>query len=126
MARVAALARGEIEEFEPFFQIVEQVMGFVPNSMLTMGRRPDILRGFTALTAPVLGPGKISAELKQLIAFVSSNASGCRYCQAHTSSGAERAGASLEKIQAAFGTSEASFARARAARSASEKSGLAA
>ena len=102
MARIAPLKRSELEEFEPFFQIVEQVMGFVPNSMLTMGRRPDILRGFTALTAPVLGPGKISAELKQLIAFVSSNASGCRYCQAHTSSSAKRAGASQEKIDAAF------------------------
>lgn len=102
MARVAPLARRELEEFEPFFQIVEQVMGFVPNSMLTMGRRPEILRGFTALTAPVLGPGKIPADLKQLIAFVSSNASGCRYCQAHTSSSARRAGAAQEKIDAAF------------------------
>lgn len=102
MARVAPLARRELEEFEPFFQIVEQVMGFVPNSMLTMGRRPEILRGFTALTAPVLGPGKIPAELKQLIAFVSSNASGCRYCQAHTSSSARRAGAAQQKIDAAF------------------------
>ena len=102
MARVTALERSELEEFEPFFQIVEQVMGFVPNSMLTMGRRPEILRGFSALTAPVLGPGKIPAELKQLIAFVSSNASGCRYCQAHTSSSARRAGAAQEKIDAAF------------------------
>jgi len=102
MTRVAQLERSELVEFEPFFEIVEQVMGFVPNSMLTMGRRPEILRGFAALSGAVLGPGQISPELKQLVAFVSSNASGCRYCQAHTSASAARAGASADRIQAAF------------------------
>jgi uncharacterized peroxidase-related enzyme len=102
MTRVRQLDRTQLEEFEPFFKIVEQVMGFVPNSMMTMGRRPEILRGFAALSGAVLGPGQIAPELKQLVAFVSSNASGCRYCQAHTSSSAARAGASTEKIQAAF------------------------
>ncbi len=102
MTRVGQLDRTELEEFEPFFKVVEQVMGFVPNSMMTMGRRPEILRGFAALSGAVLGPGQISPELKQLVAFVSSNASGCRYCQAHTSSSAARAGAATEKIQAAF------------------------
>lgn len=102
MTRVRQLERSELSEFEGFFGIVEQVMGFVPNSMMTMGRRPEILRGFTALSGAVLGPGQLSPELKQLVAFVSSNASGCRYCQAHTSSSAARAGASTEKIHAAF------------------------
>ena len=102
MSRVTPLERSDLAEFEDFFKIVEQVMGFVPNSMLTMGKRPEILRGFTALTGAVLGPGQIPAELKQLIAFVSSTASGCRYCQAHTASSASRAGASAERIDAAF------------------------
>ncbi len=102
MARVAPLERSELAEFEDFFKIVDQVMGFLPNSMLTLGRRPEILRGFSALTGAVLGPGKVSPELKQLVAFVSSNASGCRYCQAHSSSSAARVGASAEKVAAAF------------------------
>jgi uncharacterized peroxidase-related enzyme len=102
MARVEPIDRSELSEFEPFFGIVEQVMGFVPNSMLTMGRKPELLRAFAGLSGNVLGPGLITPELKQLIAFVSSNASGCRYCQAHTSSSAQRAGASVEKIDAAF------------------------
>ena len=102
MPRVPSLRREQLGEFEPFFQMVEQTMGFVPNSMLTMGRRPEILRGFAALAGSVLGPGQIGAELKQLVAFVASNAAGCRYCQAHTSHGAVRAGASEEKLDAAF------------------------
>ena len=35
---------------------------------------------------------------KQLIALASSLSSGCKYCQAHTSHGAERAGVSANKI----------------------------
>ena len=77
-------------------------MGFVPNSMFTMGRRPEILRGFVELAGSVLGPGQIGGELKQLVAFVASNAAGCRYCQAHTSHNAVRQGASVEKLLAAF------------------------
>ncbi len=102
MTRVAPLDRADLSEFEGFFGIVEQVMGFVPTSMLTMGRRPELMRAFAGLSGAVLGPGQISPELKQRIAFVSSNASGCRYCQAHTSASAQRAGATAEKIEAAF------------------------
>lgn len=102
MPRIPALKREELAEFEPYFELVEQTMGFVPNSMFTMGRRPEILRGFAALAGSVLGPGQLGGELKQLIAFVASNAAGCRYCQAHTSHSAVRQGASVEKLLAAF------------------------
>jgi len=102
MARLAALRRENLEEFEPIFQMVEKSMGFVPNSMLTLAQRPEFLRGFAALAGPVLGPGQIEPELKQLIAFVSSRASGCRYCQAHTSFAATHLGAARERIDAAF------------------------
>ena len=83
MARIAPLERSELEEFEPFFQIVEQVMGFVPRSMFTMGRRPDILRGFAALSGAVLAGGTVDGALKQLVAMVTSVTAGCRYCQAN-------------------------------------------
>ena len=102
MPNVAPLNREELAEFEPVFKLVEQVMGFVPRSMLTMGRRPEILRGFAALMGAVLAGGTVDGSLKQLVAMVSSVTSGCRYCQAHTSHAAHRLGASEEKIAAAF------------------------
>ena len=102
MPRIPALRREELTEFESYFELVEKTMGFVPNSMLTMGRRPEILRGFAGLAGSVLGPGQLGGELKQLVAFVASNAAGCRYCQAHTSHSAVRQGASREKLLAAF------------------------
>jgi len=102
MPRVAPLAREELSEFEDFFSMIEQAMGFVPNSMLTLGRRPELLRAFAGLSGQVLAGGSVPPELKQLVAFVASQSSGCRYCQAHTAHGAERRGVALAKIEAAF------------------------
>jgi len=102
MPHVEPLPRAELAEFEPIFAMIEGVMGFVPNSLLTLGRSPEILRGFGALSGAVLGGSRIGPELRQLVAFVASTAAGCRYCQAHTSHGAERVGVSTEKLRAAF------------------------
>jgi uncharacterized peroxidase-related enzyme len=102
MARITPLSRNELAEFEPFFAMIEGVMGFLPNSMLTLGRSPAILRAFGELSGAVLGTSSIDPPLRQLVAFVSSNAAGCRYCQAHTSHGAERVGVSAAKLRAAF------------------------
>ena len=102
MPRVEPLPRAELAEFEPGFAMVEETMGFVPNSMLTLGRAPDILRAFSGLTAAVLTGGKVPRPLKQLVAFVSSHSAGCRYCQAHTAHSAHTIGVPAEKLAAAF------------------------
>lgn len=102
MTHIPIKKREDIPEMEPLFKMVEASMGFVPNSMFTMAHWPELLQTFAQFAGTVLGPGEIDAGLKQLIAFVSSNASGCRYCQAHTSHGAEKRGVSTEKINAAF------------------------
>lgn len=102
MTLIAPKSREESPELEPVFQLVEASMGFLPNSMLTMAHWPELAQTFAAMGGTVLAGGELDAELKQLIAFVVSNAAGCRYCQAHTSHNALRAGASQEKIQAAF------------------------
>ncbi len=106
MARVDPLPRAELGEFEPMLQLLEQRMGFVPNSVLIMGRRPSLLRDFLQLAVGVYGlPSEempISAELMRLIAHVASRASGCRYCQAHTAAEAARLGGSAERAAAVW------------------------
>ena len=102
MPRVSPLSREDLSEFEETFSMIEEVAGFIPNSMLTMGRVPEILRAFSGLTASVFGTGRVSRELKQLVAFVSSQSAGCRYCQAHTAYAAQEIGVGEQKIQAAF------------------------
>lgn len=81
----------EIESLAAFFR---QTLGFPPNSVLTMMRRPALARAFTELNRAVMeNRGRVSSELKRLIGHVASTAAGCRYCEAHTIRAAERFGA---------------------------------
>jgi uncharacterized peroxidase-related enzyme len=103
MPHVRPLSRAELAQFEPYFQVAEQMMGgFVPASLFTMGRRPEILQAFMMLAGTINGPGAVDPGLKQLVAYVASNAAGCRYCQAHTATHAAHAGIAPEKIEHAF------------------------
>ena len=87
----------EVKELVNFFN---ETLGFCPNSVLTMQRRPGIAKAFVQLNMAVMeNHGKLTSEFKRLIAFVSSNTAGCRYCQAHTIRAAERYGASLVRLE---------------------------
>lgn len=61
----------------------KQIRGFVPNSIQTMVRRPNIVKAFMALNQAVLYEGSVESELKMLISLASSLTSGCLYCQSH-------------------------------------------
>ena len=90
--------REDFSEFEELFQRVESFMGYVPNAHLTMAEKPELLLAFSNLAMTIFQSEGIDMETKQLIALASSLSSGCKYCQAHTSHGAERAGTKEEKI----------------------------
>ena len=58
---------------------------------------------FAELASETLNPGTLDRGLKQLVAYISSSTTGCRYCQAHTAQSAhELAGVDLTKLQTAF------------------------
>ncbi len=77
----------------------EQLMGFVPNDVLTMAKWPSFLDAVKNLVSVVYAPGELDAGLKRMIATVVSGAAGCVYCQAHTAHGAVKmAGADAEKV----------------------------
>ena len=90
--------RQDFKEFEELFNGVESFMGYLPNAYLSMAERPALLSAFSGLAASIFQSEGIDIQTKQLIALASSLASGCKYCQAHTSHGAERAGVENEKI----------------------------
>ena len=75
-------------QFRERFQHYQDTRGFVPNSILTMQRRPAIAQAFMDLNRAVLYEGTVSEELKMLVSLITSQASGCRYCQAHMRSAA--------------------------------------
>jgi len=87
----------ETKELAEFFN---ETLGFCPNSVLTMQHRPLISKAFINLNKAVMdNKGRVSSALKRMIAWVSSNATGCRYCQAHAIRAAERYGAEQEKLE---------------------------
>lgn len=92
---LADVARGEISGL---LDIVTSVMGFVPNSMLTMAHRPAMLQSFATMAGIINSPGEVSIELKRMVAEISSKAAGCQYCVAHTSHQAHRSGIPEEKL----------------------------
>ena len=86
----------ETKELAEFFN---ETLGFCPNSVLTMQRRPAISKAFINLNKAVMSnEGRVTSALKRMIAWVSSNATGCRYCQAHAIRAAERYGAAQEQL----------------------------
>jgi uncharacterized peroxidase-related enzyme len=86
----------ETKELAEFFN---ETLGFCPNSVLTMQHRPAISKAFINLNKAVMAnEGRVTSALKRMIAWVSSNATGCRYCQAHAIRAAERYGAEKEQL----------------------------
>lgn len=87
----------ETKELAEFFN---ETLGFCPNSVLTMQHRPPISKAFINLNKAVMAnEGRVTSALKRMIAWVSSNATGCRYCQAHAIRAAERYGAEQEQLE---------------------------
>ena len=89
-------------QFRDRFEHYQNTRGFVPNSILTMQRRPAIAEAFMDLNKAVLYEGTVPEELKMLVSLVTSQASGCRYCQAHMTNLASIYQASDAKIRAVW------------------------
>jgi uncharacterized peroxidase-related enzyme len=100
MPLVNPLPEDQNPDLIDLIQFFRGPLGVVPNSVLTMQRRPQIARAFTALNQAVMeNGGRVTAEQKRLIGYVASHAAGCRYCEAHTILAAERFGASHERLR---------------------------
>jgi uncharacterized peroxidase-related enzyme len=98
MANMQPLRREDHPELEELFRHYDETLSFVPNSLFTMARRPEILRAFSELITQIWNTGTLPKPLKPLIGIVSSIAAGCRYCQAHEAVDADERGVPDEKI----------------------------
>jgi len=99
MPLISPLAEDHDPDLIDLIQFFRGPLGTVPNSVLTMQRRPKIARAFTELNKAVMeNNARVTAEQKRLIGFVASQAAGCRYCQAHTILAAERFDSTPERL----------------------------
>ena len=102
MPHLPPLPRDAVPEFKALFDHYENTRGFVPNSILTMSRRPGIAKAFMQLNQAILYEGTVAEELKMLVSLIASQAAGCLYCQAHMANLSSIYKASGEKIAAVW------------------------
>lgn len=101
MAHMQPLSEDTTPELKGTFDLMRSILGFVPNSVLTMQRRPKIVDGFGALTRGVMDPdGSVDLGFKRLLAHMASRAAGCQYCEAHSLIAAGIHGIDEAKLQA--------------------------
>ena len=101
MAHLQPLPADTHPELAGDFKIFEDILGFVPNSLLTMQRRPEMVQGFGVLTRAVMADdGDVDLGFMRLIAHFSSRAAGCQYCEAHSLVAARIHGVSQAKLDA--------------------------
>ena len=78
-------------------------LGFIPNSVLIMQRKPAMVRAFVQMLRAIWSPDStVDRGLKRLIAHVASRAAGCQYCMAHTAGGALHFGVDDQKVAAVW------------------------
>lgn len=96
---VDPIDRNSSEETAEMARFYDETLGFTPNSLFTMMRRPRIARAFLEMNQAVMeNKGKVSSALKRQLAYLSSMTAGCRYCEAHAIRAAERYGSEQDKL----------------------------
>lgn len=101
--RLAPLPPEHAPELNEQFEAARKRMGFIPNSVLIMQRRPKMVQAFTQMSAAIWDPsGSVDLKLKRLIAHVASRSAGCKYCMAHTAEGAHKLGVDERKLAAVW------------------------
>jgi alkylhydroperoxidase family enzyme len=101
MARLAPLPIEHTPELKEHFNFFVGTLGFVPNSVLTMQRKPKLVKALAALNGAAMDPqGEVDLGFKRLVGHFASKAAGCKYCMAHTVLGAKNFGVDEAKLAA--------------------------
>lgn len=101
MSRLAPLPPETTPPLKAHFDFFLGTLGFTPNSVLTMQRKPKLVQALAQLNAAVMDPeGEVDLGFRRLVGHLASKASGCVYCQAHTLLGAKNFGVGEDKLAA--------------------------
>jgi uncharacterized peroxidase-related enzyme len=101
--RLAPLPPEHTPELKENFEAVARSLGFIPNSVLIMQRKPKLVKALSQLLGTIWDPGgEVDRGFKRLIAHVASRAAGCQYCMAHTAEGSLRFGIEEKKLAAVW------------------------
>lgn len=80
MPRLTPLPLDARAELDNAWAVYRKSLGFVPNSVLIMQRKPKLVTALSQLAAAVWDPeGEVNVGFKRLVAHVASRAHGCHY-----------------------------------------------
>jgi len=78
--RLPALPADANPDLKDAFQTYVKMLGFVPNSVLIMQRKPKMVKALSQLAAAVWDPeSEVPVGFKRLLAHVASRTHGCHY-----------------------------------------------
>jgi uncharacterized peroxidase-related enzyme len=101
--RLAPLPAGHAPELAEVFEFSKKSLGFIPNSMLILQRKPRIAKALSQLGQAIWDPqGEVDRGFKRLVGHVASRAAGCSYCMAHTAEGALLFGVEARRLAAVW------------------------
>ena len=98
MAIIEPLHREQAPELEDYFTVWDERMGYLPNALMTMARKPKMVQALAQLSEAVHNDSSLQPNVRGLVGQMASKVHGCQYCLAHTAANAERYGVSNEKI----------------------------
>ena len=101
MSRVAALPPETDPELQETLEVYRKHLGYVPNSVLIMQRKPKIVKALAQLASAVWDKeSEVELGFKRLIAYMASRTHGCNYSMAHAAEAAHRMGVDDAKLAA--------------------------
>lgn len=100
MARLAPAEPQDLPEFREVIEAVHHDHGYVPNSFLTMGREPGILKGTGLCADAFLYAATPPEPIRRLVSFAYSFFAGAMYSAAHTACSAAQFGVPADKLRA--------------------------
>ncbi|MEL6876469.1 MAG: carboxymuconolactone decarboxylase family protein [Pseudomonadota bacterium] len=102
MTRIAPKSAAEAMGGEENAEFARKMMGYIPNSVLTMAHWPELLQSFRGMVGVIYGESELDNGFKRLIGHATSLSAGCQYCQAHTGHGAIEQGIEQAKLDALY------------------------
>ena len=98
MTHIRLIPQEELGDLGVAAQEAYGFMGYLPNTVLSMAHRPEIVRGYLTLLGSIMQNLTIDRPLMMMVAHVASTAAGCRYCQAHAAQLSNMFGVDADKI----------------------------
>jgi alkylhydroperoxidase family enzyme len=100
MARLEPLTPDN-PELQDTFQHFRELLGYVPNNILILSRKPKLVKGLAQLASAVWDPSnEVDRGLKRLVAYIASKTHGSKYSMAHSAEAAHRSGIADAKVEA--------------------------